>query len=267
MLTMSANSRLSSGTIASPGVPSLSLAARLSALLEAAQQSDYLFGSPLGPFYAGDVAHYLPHFVYFGPHSSQESLRLALVAGAGRHDQLAAHALVSFLERLARQPELGQSLNVSLFPVANVLRHLAGAEERDLFDANWALSDEPEIRLLAQDALLRGYEGFIRVTTTSDDTPSAWVRKIATENTAATDVELFNSEDFNPWSVRFETLGVGGATTGPLTLASDLPFAPFEVELALPAHWTQAHADRAVGALLKRLIVRYRAFHAYGQHL
>lgn len=264
---MSANSRLASGTSASSGVPSLSLADRLSALVEAAPLSDYLFSSPLGPFYSGDTAHYLPHFVYFGPHSSQESLRLALIAGEGRHDLLAARALVTFVERLAQHPELGHSLNLSFFPVANVLRHLGGDEERELSNADWSRADEPEIRLLAQDARLRGYEGFVRVVTSADETPSAWVRKIATESTAATDVELFNSEDFNPWSVRFETLGVGGASAGPLTLAADLPFAPFEIELALPAHWTQAQADRAIGSLLKRLVVRYRAFHAYGQHL
>jgi len=248
-------------------VPSRSLDARLSALLEAAQQSDYLFGSPLGPFYSGEAAHYVPHFVYFGPHSSQESLRLSLIAGAGRHDLLAVQALLAFIERLARQPELGQSLNLSFFPVANVLRHLGAGEERDLAEENWALSTEPEIRLLAQDARVRGYEGFVRIATTADDVPSAWVRKTATATTAASDVELFNSEDFAPWSVRFETLGAGAATSGPLALAPDLPFAPFEIELALPAHWTQGQADRALATLLKRLIVRYRGFHAYGQHL
>jgi hypothetical protein len=46
-----------------------------------------------------------------------------------------------------------------------------------------------------------------------------------------------------------------------------LPFAPFELELVLPGDWPQAKADEALAALLQRLIVRYRAFFAYGQNL
>jgi hypothetical protein len=236
-------------------------------LVAIAQDSDHLFASPLGPIYDGDTAIQLPRFVYFGPNSSEVSLRLALVGGIGRHDSLAAHALLAFVEGLARRPDLGQGVNLSFFPVVNARRFLAGAEESDLSAAHWSRAEDPEIKLLSLDARVRSYHGFIVVTTTADEAPSARVRTVLTEHVAASDVELFNSEDFAPWSVRFESLTARAATQGPLTLAQDLASAPFEVEVALPAHWSQAHADRSLAALLKRLIHRYRGFHAYGHHL
>ena len=55
--------------------------------------------------------------------------------------------------------------------------------------------------------------------------------------------------------------------SGPLSLGAILPFAPFEVELALPADWPQRRADQALAGILKRLIVRYRGLLAYAQHL
>lgn len=267
MLTMSSNSRTTTGTRVSSSVPSSSLSERLGALAEAAQESDHIFASPLGPFFASDMPVYLPRFVYFGPNSSEASLRLALLAGVGRHDLLAAQSLVAFVEGLARRPDIGQGVNLSLFPVVNARRFLAGAEERDLSAVHWGQSGEPEIKLLSMEARVRSYHGFVSVVTTSDETPAARVRTVLTEHVAASEVELFNSEDFGPWSVRFEALTARAATEGPLTLAQDLAFAPFEVEIALPPHWAQAHADRTLASLLKRLIQRYRGFFAYGQHL
>ncbi len=267
MLTMSSNSRTTPGTRASSSVPSSSLSARLRFLAEAAQESDHLFASPLGPFYADDAPVYLPRFVYFGPHSSEASLRLALLAGWGRHDLLAAQSLVAFVEGLARRPDIGAGVNLSLFPVVNARRFLADAEEHDLSAVHWGESREAEIKLLSLEARVRSYHGLVSVVTTFDDAPAARVRTVLTDHVAASDVELFTSEDFGPWAVRFEALAARAVTEGPLTLAQDLAFAPFEVEIALPAHWAQAHADRSLAALLKRLIQRYRGFFAYGQHL
>lgn len=267
MLIMSSNSRTTTGTRASSSVPSFSLSDRLGALTEVAQESDNIFASPLGPFYVGDAPVYLPRFVYFGPNSSEASLRLALLAGLGRHDLLAARSLVAFIDGLARHPDIGQGVNLSLFPVVNARRFLAGAEEHDLSAVHWGRAGEPEIKLLSMEARVRSYHGFVTVVTAADETPAARVRTVLTEHVAASDVELFNSEDFSPWSVRFEALTARAAIEGPITLAQDLAFAPFEVQIALPAHWSQAHADRSLAVLLKRLIQRYRGFFAYGQHL
>ncbi|HET7537350.1 MAG TPA: hypothetical protein VFJ90_12905 [Candidatus Didemnitutus sp.] len=248
-----------------PSTPTF--AQRLSRLYELAEESDHLFGSPLGPFYDQARTHYLPRFVYFGPHTSQESLRLAVLAGTSPYDLAGARALLTFIEGLALQPNLGQGLNLSFFPLVNVVGLLGGAEDRDLTGENWVRSSESEIRLLGEDARVRNYQGFVRITMTADSEPSALVRTVVSPTVHVTGIELFSSEDFAPWPVRFEALSSGTVTSGPLSIADDLPSAPFEVELACPFDWPQSRIDRAIADVLRRVIVRYRAFHAYGLHL
>lgn len=267
MTTMSTHS---SSRPAAPAAvsPSPDLRTRLSRLYDLAQNSDYLFGSPLGPI-GGDATplSYLSRFVYFGPQTSEASPRLAVLAGLGRHDLPAARALTAFVEGLARHPDLGHALNLSFFPVANVLGLLQGDEEQDLTLEHWGRSAAPEIRLLAQDARLRSYQGYIRIVTTTDDEPSASLRTVLSPYTARSEIEVFNSADFASWNVTFSTVPASAVTHGPQSIADDLPFPPFELELALPADWPQERADRVLSFLLKRLIVRYRGFLAYGQNL
>jgi hypothetical protein len=256
------------GRAASPaGPPAGALAERLGALYELAQRSAHVFGSPLGPFRLGGRELALPRFVYFGPHTSQESLRLAVLSGCTRHERTAAQALLGVIESLARAADIGQSLNVSFFPVVNVGALLADQEERDLGAENWVRSAAPEIALLNQDARRCGYAGFMRVTSSLESEPAAWVRSVRPTTAHPAAIELFAAADFAPWPVQFETVAAESVAHGPLTLADDLPFAPFEVELALPADWPPRRAEAELGPLLKRLIVRYRAFLAYGQHL
>jgi len=248
-------------------VPSPDLTARLGRLYDLAQHSVVLFGSPLALPDQDGHPRYLPRFVYFGPRTSDASPRLAVVAGLGRHDRPAARAVTAFVEGLVHRPALGPGLNLSVFPVVNALGLLGGAEERDLSAENWAHPAAPEIALLAHDARLRNYQGFIRVVTTSDSEPSARLRTVLSPLVARSGIEVFSSADFAPWPVGFEALPPAAINHGPLSLATTLPFAPFEVELALPSDWAQARTDRALAAVLKRLVTRYRGFLAYGQNL
>jgi hypothetical protein len=244
--------------------PSIDLARRLSRLYERAEESDHIFVSPLGPFHDEVAPRYLPHFVYFGPLTSQDSLRLAVLAGFDSQDQPASRAVLAFIEGLAVRPEIGHALNISFFPIVNLLDDPAG---RRLSAEHWGRSREPEIQLLRQDTVVRGYHGFFRIGSTSDDGPSATVRTVHSPAVQATGVELFTSGDFHPWPVRFEAVAVDAVASGPLSVADDLPFAPFEVELAIPAAWSPARTDSALAKVLKRLIVHFRGFQAYGHNL
>ncbi len=252
---------------ASAAVPSFDLRTRLSRLYDLAQNSGSLFGSPLGSLPGEGSAQALPRFVYFGPLSSEASPRLAIFSGLGRHDLSAARAVTAFVENLALAPHLGHALNLSFFPVVNVFGLLGDTEDRDLSDEHWAHSSASEITLLAQDAWARSYQGYVRVVTTTDDEPAATLRTVLPSINARSGIEVFDSSDFDSWPVRFESLAAGAFTYGPLSLAEDLPFAPFEVELEIPSEWPQARADAELATLLTRLITRYRGFLAYGQHL
>ena len=53
--------------------PPHALSEYLSKLYALSQRSNYVFGSPIGPFYHRARHLSLPRFVYFGPHTHDES--------------------------------------------------------------------------------------------------------------------------------------------------------------------------------------------------
>ncbi len=242
---------------------SAALGGQLAALYELAQRSDFVFGTPLGPFTHGAHSHSVPRFVYFGPHTSGESPRLAFLAGLDSRDLRPTLALLHLVEELARKPDIGQSLNVTFFPLVDVLGHLRQAEGRDLASQRWTSSTAPELDLLARDSRLRAYHAFIRV----ESGPAGDAATLSLRTAGGAEPALFSSEDFAPYAVRWE-IDAGPATgTGPLSLADDLPFRPLDLTLRVPGDWSPEFYRAAAVAILKRLIVRYRGFLAYGQHL
>jgi hypothetical protein len=267
-IIMNQNSSSRPATVARAQAPtgSLSLSAalgeQLSTLYELAQRSDYVFGTPLGPFPHGGRGHYLPRFVYFGPHTSEESPRLAFLAGLDHRDLRSTLALLHLVEELARKPDLGQSLHVAFYPLVDVLGHLRQAEARNLNTHGWAAPTAPEIDLLAKDSRLRAYHAFVRVESgPANDAVTVRVRA------AGLGLPLVSSEDVAPYAVRWEIEAGPPSEGGPLSLSADLPFRPLDITLQVPIDWAPEFYSEAVASILKRFIVRYRGFLAYGQHL
>lgn len=252
-----------------PTAPSLTLSAalgdQLSTLYSLAQHSDSVFGSPLGPFEHAGRSHSLPRFVYFGPHTSEESPRLAFLAGMDHRDLRSTLALLHLVEELARTPDLGQSLHLAFYPLVDVLGHLQPGEGRALREENWNAPTAPEMALLASEALLRTYHAFIRIESApADDVMTFRLRAIGS---AKSGVPLIPSEATEPLPVRWEIESWASPVTGPLSLADDLPFRPLDLTLLVPAAWSPEFYRVAVASVLKRFIVRYRGLLAYGQHL
>lgn len=249
-------------------VPPDSITAQLSALYEVAQKNVHVFASPLGLFESGSGPGHLPRFVFFGPHATDESWRLAFLAGFDRRELRASRALLQLLQTLADHAEAGHGLNLTFFPLIDVARLLPGAAPRRLDQAHWAQSTAPEIELLERDARLRGYHGFVRVVSTTDDDDLVSVRVRAPANfPLSPDVELISSEETAPLPVQFERAASHAVAGGPLTIADDLLVQPFELTLGIPAAWPDDRYQAAVVAILTRFIIRYRALQAYGQHL
>lgn len=254
-----------------PVSPVLSLPAaigeQLSKLYGLVQRSAYVFGSPLGPFTHRSRQHHVPRFVYFGPHTAEESVRLAFYAGFDRRDLRGTLALLHFVERLALAPDLGQSLNLAIFPLVDVLG-LLEARDRPLARYAWHAPEEPELTLLAHDVRLRSYHGFVRIESgANDDAITVRLRGFADDAGFGGEADFINSEDTSSWPVRWETGAALRVGDGPLSLSDDLPFAPFELTVRVPAAWPDEVHREAVAATLKRFIVRYRSLLAYGQHL
>ena len=249
-----------------PLSPSIEFNERLTALYALSQRSQYVFASPLGPFYRQARHYHVPRFVYFGPHTSDESLRLAFHAGFDSSDLRGTLALLHFVERLALTPDLGQGLNLSFFPLADITGLLRN-DTQALGSKSWIASGVPELDLLAADVRGRAYHGFVRVETTDADDDVITIR-LRGHSADALGLELLSSHEISPWEVRWESGPVDATPAdGPLSLSDDLPFQPFELTLGLPSSWSVELHREAVTTILKNFIIRYRGFHAYAQHL
>ena len=239
---------------------------QLADLYDLVQRSQYVFGSPLGPIKAGQRSFYLPRFVYFGPQTSEVSLRLAFTAGLDHRDLHSTLALLHLVEQIALKPDIGQGLNLSFFPLVDVLGLANLAPDRSLALVNWAKSSEPEINLLEQDARLSGYHGFVRLETLRGQDTAVVRLRFAPNDYSTPEVDLISSDDFKPFPVRWETDAARSPVDGPLSVAGDLPSPPFELTLGLPASWPTEQYREATALILKRFIIRYRGFLAYGQN-
>ncbi len=249
-----------------PLSPSIEFNDRLTSLYALAQRSRYVFASPLGPFYRKARHYHVPRFVYFGPHTSDESLRLAFHAGFDSADLRGTLALLHFVERLALTPDLGQGLNLSFFPLADITGLLRG-ESQQLAGHSWIDPKVSELELLAGDVRSRAYHGFVRIESTDSDDDVISIR-LRGHSADALGLELLSSHDIAPWDVRWESGPVDTAPAdGPLSLSDDLPFRPFELTIGLPSAWSVELHREAVTTILKNFIQRYRGFHAYAQHL
>lgn len=272
MIIMNPKSSSRPATVARalPPASSLSLSAALgeqfTALYGLVQRSGHVFGSPLGPLFEQGHSHHLPRFVYFGPEASDASVRLAFLAGFDHRDLRGTLSLLHLVEGLALNPDVGQRLNLTVFPIVDLLGLAGFARDTRLAQENWTRTEVPELRLLEQDARLNGYHGYVRLETTTEDIVVAQLRSSPHVENPAPAVDFVTSEDFEPYAVRWES-EVGEATAGPLSVAADLSFQPFELTLRLPVTWAPELHREAVASILKKFIIRYRAFIAYGQHL
>ena len=256
-------------TVARTPSSSLSVVAamgdQLSRLYGLAECSEYVFGTPLGPFSDAGRTHYLPRFVYFGPHTSEESPRIAFLAGLDRRDLRPTLALLHLVEELALRPDLGQSLHLSFYPLVNVLGHLQPERSRDLSGEGWGTSQSPEIDLLAKDSRLRNYHAFVRLETGPAD--DAITLRLRASAGVPPSIPLASSKDFEPFAVRWEIEPEVAPAAGPLSIGDDLAFRPLELTVRVPSDWAPEFYREAVTAILKRFIIRYRSLLAYSQHL
>jgi hypothetical protein len=249
---------------AAPTSAPATLGEQLSELYRLAQHSTHVFASPLGLIGSTAEGQSLPRFVYFGPNSSDASVRLAFYAGLDRRDLATTASLLRLVDELVRAPQLGEQLNLSFFPLVDIAPDRIGG----LAAESWVGSTAPELQVLAADARQRDYHGFVRLETVSgEDVLGIELRTSGFLEHATPAVELVTDEEITPFPVRWEVARVDERAVGPLALAADFSAQPFELTLRFPKHWSFADQQSATASILTRFVLRYRAFVAYGQHL
>ncbi|MFY9923682.1 MAG: hypothetical protein WAK51_04300 [Opitutaceae bacterium] len=175
--------------------------------------------------------------------------------------------MIDWIKVLLVQPDIGQGVSVSVFPIVNLDAIQGGTDSVGLRDSDWVKSRTPEIRLIADNAKVRAYQGFIRIEASTDSAPSVVVRMAVKRRAHRSSAEVFTSSDFEPWETRFETLGHESELSGPLSLSRVLDSAVFEVALSVPASWAQSKWSSNLVPLLGRLVASYRTFFSHGGEL
>jgi hypothetical protein len=246
------------------------LGQQLSALYARVQNSSHLFGSSLGPIMVDERSCDVPHFVYFGPRSSDESARFAFISGLDAADLRGSLSLLRFIDHLREFPVLGDGLSMSFFPVVDALGTFKNVQGRELGKKSWHTDAAPELGLLAREIRARRYHGFVRIESAPAGVEEIVVstRRVGRRTADRVSASIITPEETELLAARFEPESVEETfADGPLSVEGNMPFAPFEVTLALPRSLTESAHRVAVNTILRRLFRRYRGLQAYGQHL
>ncbi len=149
-----------------------SISQLLAPLQKLAVKSEHLLATTCGDFVREGEHYALPRFVFNGPRSGGDPIRLGIFAGIHGDEPAGVLALVRFLGDLTSHPDLAGGYRIYAYPVANPTgfedntRHSRSG--KDLNREFWHASDEPEVYLLEQELWTHRFHGIISLH--SDDT-------------------------------------------------------------------------------------------------
>lgn len=150
---------------------------RLSQLEKLAElHESFLDASPLAVVAENGREVRLPHFVFLGPRTGADPLRIAIFAGLHGDEPEGVLAALEILHRCAAQPALAEGYCLYVYPLCNPTGFEAGTREsfsgKDLNREFWQNSQEPEVQLLEQELRLHQLHGIIALHT--DDTSTGF---------------------------------------------------------------------------------------------
>jgi len=144
----------------------------LAPLFELVEQCHDVIGSMAGTFTIDQKRYGIPRFIFVGPPTGQEPIRLGLFAGVHGDEPAGCEALVRFLSDLALNGERAAGYDLVVYPVCNPTgyedktRH--NRTGKDLNREFWRSSTEPEVRILERELRANRFGGII--TLHADDT-------------------------------------------------------------------------------------------------
>lgn len=151
---------------------SRNLRALLGPLFELAEQCPEIIGSMAGTFSHEGHRYGIPRFLFVGPTTEHEPIRLGLFAGIHGDEPAGCEALVRLLSDLAQDPSRAIGYDLVVYPVCNPTGYEDGTRlSRTGFDLNrefWKSSLQPEVRILESELRTHKFDGII--TLHSDDT-------------------------------------------------------------------------------------------------
>lgn len=241
--------------------------------------SEALSFNEIGGFALGARLYTLPRFLFRGPDSAYEPVRIGVFAAIHGDEPEPAFATLKFLHRLAREPERARGYEIYVYPVCNptgledgTRRSRSGA---DLNREFWSHSPEPEVGILERELAALAFQGVVALH--ADDTTEgvyAYVRG-ATLTEALAKPALKAAGAFLPHAASSvidgfparDALIRGACFEGVLGNPAELKPAPFELIFETPQEAPFGLQVRAAVAALESVLEEYRPFLAFGQYL
>jgi hypothetical protein len=121
--------------------------------------------STLGAWAIGADDYSLEQYLFVGPRSGGEYVRVGVFAGIHGDETAGVLAAVQFLHELAKNPEIARGYEIYVYPLCNPSGFEDGTRHsrsgRDLNREFWLGSREPEVQLLEQQIRTLRFDGII----------------------------------------------------------------------------------------------------------
>ncbi len=165
------------GALASQAQDKQVIAEVLAPLNEIAANSSSLIAGPSGIVDFGPTTCELARYLFIGPKSGGEPIRVGIFAGIHGDEPEGVHALIRFVRLLEAQPEIAAGYALFIYPICNPTgfedRTRKSRRGKDLNREFWRGSSEPEVRLLQSELVSHSFDGIISLHT--DDTAMAFM--------------------------------------------------------------------------------------------
>ena len=220
----------------------------------------------------------LPRYLFIGPKSGSEPIRVGVFAGLHGDQPEGVYALTRFIELLEEQPELGKGYCLFLYPICNPSGFEARTSNsltgKDLNREFWRGSREPEVRLLESELVAHSLQGIISLHT--DDTSQGFYgfARGATLTKHLIEPALEAAAEFLPRNYAEVIDGfpvrnriVRDGHHGMLSAPPGLRPRPFEIILESPAEAPTYLKEAAFVAAMRSILINYREFMAYAPNL
>jgi hypothetical protein len=250
----------------------------LAALDRLAERSPGLIANHEAKFEIAGRTFELPRYLFIGPKSGGEPIRVGIFSGVHGDEPEGVFALVRFMQLLEEQPDLAAGFCLFIYPVCNptgfearTRNSLAG---KDLNREFWRGSPQPEVRLLESELVAHSLQGVISLHTDNTSQGFYGFARGATLTKHLIEPALQAAGEFLPRNCdevidgfRARNGIIRSGYNGMLSAPPGLRPRPFEIVLEVPAEAPTYLKEAAFVAALRSILVSYREFIAYAPNL
>jgi hypothetical protein len=259
-------------------MPPRSILDALAPLERLAARSASLIANHGAKFEVADRSFELPRYLFVGPNSGGEPIRVGLFSAMHGDEPEGVYALARFVDLVEEEPELAAGYCLFIYPICNPsgfeARTRTSLAGKDLNREFWRSSQAPEVRLLESELVAHSLHGIVSLHT--DDTSQGFYgfARGATLTKHLIEPALQAATEFLPRNCAQTIDGFparGGVIRtgydGMLSAPPGLRPRPFEIILEAPAQAPTYLKEAAFTAALRSILVSYRELIAYAPNL